>query len=88
VKAGILSSHRKDEGRLVDDDPRRFGFHNLDHSFASFLVRRKTDPKTVQTSLRLQCYTNSVSDDRLAAEGQCWIAILSHAADRSGGLKI
>jgi hypothetical protein len=31
VKVGILSSHRDDEGRLVDDDPRRFGFHNLRH---------------------------------------------------------
>src|SRR5262249_8323394 len=25
VKAGILSSHRDGRGRLVDDDPRRFG---------------------------------------------------------------
>ena len=46
------SSHRDDEGRLVDDDPRRFGFHNLRHSMASFLVRIRTDPKTVQTLLR------------------------------------
>ena len=52
VKAGILSSHRDDHGRLVDDDPRRFGFHNLRHSLASFLVRIRTDPKTVQTLLR------------------------------------
>jgi integrase len=52
VKVGILSSHRDDEGRLVDDDPRRFGFHNLHHSLASFLVRIRTDPKTVQTLLR------------------------------------
>jgi integrase len=52
VKVGILSSHRDDEGRLVDDDPRRFGFHNLRHSLASFLVRIRTDPKTVQTLLR------------------------------------
>jgi integrase len=36
----------------VDDDPRRFGFHNLRHSLASFLVRIKTDPKTVQALLR------------------------------------
>jgi len=64
VKAGILSSHQNDEGKLVDDDPRRFGFHNLRHSLASFLVRSKTDPKTVQTLLRhsdvkmtLHCYT-------------------------------
>ncbi len=49
-----------------------FGFHNLRHSLASFLVRIRTDPKTVQTLLRhsdvkltLQCYTHSVSEDRM-----------------------
>ena len=36
VRAGILSSYPDEEGRLVDDDPRRFGFHNLRHSLASF----------------------------------------------------
>ena len=91
VKGGVLSSHRDDEGKLVDDDPRRFGFHNLRHSLASFLVRIRTDPKTVQTLLRhsdvkltLQCYTHSVSEDRMAAAGAMLTAILSHAADRSG----
>jgi hypothetical protein len=91
VKVGILSSHRDDEGRLVDDDRRRFGFHNLRHSLASFLVRIRTDPKTVQTLLRhsdvkltLQCYTHSVSEDRMAAAGAMLTAIFSHAADRSG----
>jgi hypothetical protein len=52
AKAGILSSHRDEQGRLVEDDPRRFGFHNLRHSQASFLVRMRTDSKTVQTLLR------------------------------------
>ena len=73
-KAGILSSHRDDCGRLVEDDPRRFGFHNLRHSLASFLVRIRTDPKTVQTLLRhsdvkltLQFYSHAVSQDRMAA---------------------
>ena len=81
-EVGILSSHRDDEGRLVDDDPRRFGFHNLRHSLASFLVRIRTDPKTVQTLLRhsdvkltLQCYTHSVSEDRMAAAGAMLVAI-------------
>jgi len=67
-EGGILSSHRDDEGRLVDDDPWRFGFHNLRHSLASFLVRIRTDPKTVQTLLRhsdvkltLQCYTTALA---------------------------
>jgi len=52
VKAGILSSHPDNHGGLVDDDPRRFGFHNLHHSLASFRIRIRTDPKTVQTLLR------------------------------------
>jgi integrase len=88
VKVGILSSHQDEEGKLVDDDPRRFGFHNLRHSLAAFLVRIKTDPKTVQTLLRhsdikmtLQCYTHSVSEDRMEAEGAMLIAILRNADD-------
>jgi site-specific recombinase XerD len=36
----------------VKDAKVRFGFHNLRHSLASFLVRTKTDPKTVQSLLR------------------------------------
>jgi len=93
VKAGILSSHRDCEGWLVDDDPRRFGFHNLRHSLASFLIRIKTDPKTVQTLLRhsdikhtLDGYAHSISEDRMAAEGAMLMAILSHVAD-DGGLR-
>ncbi len=39
-------------GVIAKDDPCRFGFHNLRHSLASFLVRTKTDPKTVQALLR------------------------------------
>ena len=91
VKAGILSSHRDIRGHLVDDDPRRFGFHNLRHSLASFLIRVRTDPKTVQTLLRhsdvkltLQFYTHAVSRDRMAAAGKMLTAILSHATGQSG----
>ena len=91
MKAGILSSYRDDKGKLVENDPRRFGFHNFRHSLASFLVRIKTDPKTVQTLLRhsdvkftLQYYTHSVSDDRMAAAGAMLFAILIHAADERG----
>ena len=50
VKAGILASHADTHGGLVDDDSRRFGFHNLRHSLASFLIRIKTDPKTCANS--------------------------------------
>src|SRR6202049_4587348 len=91
VKAVILSAHRNDEGRWVDDDQRRFGFHNLRHSLASFLIRIKTDPKTVQTLLRhsdvkltLQFYTHAVSRDRMVAAGKMLTAILSHAPDKNG----
>ena len=90
VKAGILSSHPDDHGRLVDDDPRRFGFHNLRHSLASFLIRIRTDPKTVQTLLRhsdvkltLQFYTHAVSRDRMVAAGKMLTAILSHAPTKT-----
>jgi integrase len=91
VKAGILLSHLDNHGRLVDDDPRRFGFHNLRHSLASFLIRIRTDPKTVQTLLRhsdvkltLQFYTHAVSRDRMVAAGKMLSAILSHAPDKNG----
>jgi site-specific recombinase XerD len=39
-------------GVLKEGERVRFGFHNLRHSLASFLVRSKTDPKTVQALLR------------------------------------
>jgi integrase len=85
AKAGILSSPQDEHGRLVEDDPRRFGFHNLRHSLASFLVRMRTDPRTVQTLLRhsdvkltLQFYSHAVSQDRMAAAAQMLSAILSH----------
>jgi integrase len=65
VKAEVLK-----EGEKV-----RFGFHNLRHSLASFLVRKGTDVKTVQkmlphsdVSTTLGIYTHSVSEDRLAAQ--------------------
>jgi integrase len=87
AKAGIPSSHRDDCARLVEDDPRLFGFHNLRHSLSSFFVRIRTDPKTVQTLLRhsdvkltLQFYSHAVSQNRMAAAaGEMLIAILSHA---------
>jgi integrase len=91
VKAGILLSHSDNHGQLVDDDPRRFGFHNLRNSLASFMIRIRTDPKTVQTLLRhsdvkltLQVYTHAVSRDRMVAAGKMLTAILSHAPDKNG----
>ena len=70
-------------GVLKEGVALRFGFHNLRHSLASFLVRTNTDPKTVQALLRhsdvkttLQLYAHSISEDRMAAQGQMLYAIL------------
>jgi integrase len=73
VKAGVLK-----EGEKV-----RFGFHNLRHSLASFLVRKGTDVKTVQKLLRhsdvattLGIYAHSMSEDRLAAQDDVLAAMM------------
>jgi hypothetical protein len=57
------------------------------HSLASFLVRTKTDPKTVQALLRhanvkttLQLHARSVSEDRMAAQGLALEAFLQPPA--------
>jgi len=70
-------------GVLAKTSPHRFGFHNLRHSLASFLVRTRTDPKTVQNLLRhsnvkttLQLYAHSVTEDRMAAQGLALAAFL------------
>jgi integrase len=73
VKAGVLA----------EGDPVRFGFRNLGHSLASFLVRTKTDIKTVQSLLRhanvtttLGLYAHSIDEIKLAAQGDVLAAIL------------
>jgi integrase len=74
VKAGVLAP----------DDRRRFGFHNLRHSLASYLVTQtKTDVKTVQSMLRhadigttLNIYTHASSKDKLVAQNQVMEAML------------
>ncbi len=78
-------------GIIGEGDPCRFGFHNLRHSLASFLVRSKIDPKTVQALLRhsdvkttLQLYAHSVSADRMAAQGHVLHAILGGTTANSG----
>ncbi|MGA9552702.1 MAG: tyrosine-type recombinase/integrase, partial [Candidatus Sulfotelmatobacter sp.] len=83
VKVGVLT-----EGQDV-----RFGFHTLRHGLASFLVRTKTDPKTVQALLRhsdvkttLQLYAHSVSADRMTAQGEVLQAILGGATAANSGL--
>lgn len=74
VKTGVLK-----EGEKV-----RFGFHNLRHSLASFLVRKGTDAKTVQAILRhsdvtttLGIYAHSMSEDRLAAQDDMLAAMMT-----------
>ena len=81
VKAGVIAA----------DWVGRFGFHNFRHSLASYLVRSKTDPKTVQALLRhsdvkttLQLYSHSVSEDRMLAQGSMLRAILGAGTDESG----
>lgn len=87
VAAGALKSEVVD-GKLVDIDPRRFGFHNLRHSLSTFLVGIQVDPKTVQALLRhsdvkttLQLYTQSVDANRLAAQAQMLKAILKPSSE-------
>ncbi len=78
---------------IAEFDACRFGFHNLRHSLASFLVRSKTDPKTVQALLRhsdvkttLQLYAHSISADRMTAQGEVLQAILGRASSGENGL--
>jgi len=71
-------------GILAPNDRRRFGFHNLRHSLASYLVTQtKTDVKTVQSMLRhadigttLDIYTHAINKDKLAAQNQVMEAML------------
>ncbi len=69
---------------LAAEDRRRFGFHNLRHSLASYLVTQtKTDVKTVQSMLRhadisatLDIYTHAINRDKLAAQNQLMEAMM------------
>jgi integrase len=66
VKAGVIGK----------DEKVRFGFHNLRHSLATFLVSSDSDPKTVQGMLRhanvattLGLYAHAVDHKKLEAQG-------------------
>ena len=68
---------------LREGEKVRFGFHNLRHSLASFLVRKGTDVKTVQKLVRhsdvsttLGIYAHSMREDRLAAQGDMLTAMM------------
>jgi integrase len=67
VKAGVLQT----------GDKRRFGFHTLRHSLATFLVSANIDPKTVQSILRhsdvattLGIYAHANTSAKIAAQLQ------------------
>jgi site-specific recombinase XerD len=73
-------------GVLQTDDDRRFGYHNLRHALASFLVRTKedgqrSDPRTVSELLRsdvtttLQLCSQSLDTARLLAQEEMLTAI-------------
>lgn len=69
------------------EEGQRFGFHNLRHSLASFLVsKKKTDVKTVQRSLRdarssttLDHYAQTDMDELIAAQELMLDAIFTHS---------
>ena len=55
------------EAQVKLEKGRRFGFHNLRHGLASFLItKRKTDLRTAQSSLR---HANSVGIRRQGDSG-------------------
>lgn len=71
-------------GVLKQGEKVRFGFHNLRHSLASFLVRKGTDVRTVQKILRhsdvsamLGIYAHKMSEDRLAAQDHMLSAMMT-----------
>lgn len=71
-------------GVLKQGDSVRFGFHNLRHSLATFLVQAGKDSKTVQTLLRhadvhttLQIYAHGRNEDRMTAQGDMLTAFFA-----------
>ncbi len=69
------------------DTTTRFGYHNLRHSLASFLVQAGTNPKTVQTLLRhkdvattLGIYAHSHNEARMTAQGDLLTAFFAPTA--------
>jgi integrase len=63
-------------GLIDKDEEVRFGFHNLRHSLATFLVSAGKDPKTVQSLLRhsdvqttLNIYAHAQNSEKLNAQG-------------------
>jgi integrase len=87
AKAGVFRSVEKRNGNgqsigiryvdLVGNPVKRWGWHNLRHSLASWLVSSGVDVKTVSSMLRhsnvrttLGVYSHAVDSNKLAAQGQ------------------
>ena len=82
---GLSASGCGESRDTTAEDRRCFGFHNLRHSLASYLVTHtKTDVKTVQSMLRhtadigttLDIYTHAINKDKLVAQNQVMEAMM------------
>lgn len=64
----------------MEGEKVRFGFHNLRHSLASFLVRKGTVQKLLRdsdVSTTLGIYAHSMSENRLAAQDEMLAAMMT-----------
>ena len=75
----LVEDHLRSAAKQVIEIPHghRFGFHNLRHALASFLVEIGTDAKTIQDMLRwadpsilLRTYAHSRMDKRMEAQAK------------------
>ena len=75
----LVEDHLRRAAKQVIEIPcgHRFGFHNLRHALASFLVEIGTDTKTIQDMLRwadpsilLRTYAHSRMDKRMEAQAK------------------
>lgn len=94
LKAGVLHSveERNGDGKLVTryfdlagNRVRRWGWHNLRHSLATWLISQGVDVKTVSSTLRhgstrptLDFYSHAVGPNQMAAQGQYLDALLGN----------
>jgi len=74
-------------GVVLKGSGQRFGFHNLRHSLATFLINQEKDPKTVQGMLRhadvtttLGLYAQSVNSSIVKAQESMLKAILRNGS--------
>ncbi|PSH03054.1 MAG: hypothetical protein CXZ00_14235 [Acidobacteria bacterium] len=76
MRCSRLSSSRSGEGRVIEkDSSKRFGWHNLRHSLATFLPGQ-VDPAVTMKMLRhkrlattMEIYCHRVNDQQQAAQG-------------------